>query len=195
MRYTLCMNKKQIVTVPDSRLRQRSKRVGVITDETKAIAEQMSQATLEWEATRQSEVGVALAAVQIGELERIVVIRSNPDDKRDRSFETFINPEIVKYEGDPVEEPEGCLSIPDTYGVVPRYPRIRIKALDLNGRTIRMKIDGFLARVLQHEVDHLHGKLFVDYVVEDNFYKIMDNGKFDSISTEEIDQARVLWRC
>lgn len=189
------MDKNQIVTVPDPRLRQRSRRVGVVTPETRKIAEQMRRATLDWEATRESEVGVALAAVQIGELERIVVIRSNPEDKQDSGFETFINPEIAKYEGEPVAEPEGCLSIPDTYGVVPRYPAVKVKALDLEGKPFRMKVEGFLARVFQHEIDHLHGKLFVDYVIDDKFYKILDDGKFDKLKSEEIETARLLWRC
>jgi peptide deformylase len=161
------MSKEHIITVPDARLRRISERVGIITPETTDIAERMIAATKDWEAYRRSEVGVALAAVQIGELQRIVVIRTNPEDKENPDFQILINPQITKHEGQPVTEPEGCLSIPDIYGVVPRYPVVRIKALDINGRPTRFKAEGFLARVFQHEIDHMHGKLFVDKVEDE----------------------------
>lgn len=184
---------EHIISVPDERLRQHAQRVGVITDDVVDTIETMKAAALAWENTRENEVGVALAAPQIGVLERIVIVRSHPDDKTDQEFETFINPEITKYEGELGAEPEGCLSIPDTYGIVPRYETVRIAAMDIHGAAFRMKASGFLARVLQHEIDHLHGSLFVDTVQDDAFYKITDNGKLTPLPTHEIDSARVLW--
>lgn len=195
MVYTACMDADKIISVPDPQLRQRARRVGAITQETRDIVETMKTAAVEWEKSRENEVGVALAAPQIGVLERIVIVRSHPEDKDNHEFEVFINPEITKYEGERETEPEGCLSVPDMYGVVARYGTIRVSAMDLDGRTFRMKAHGFLARVLQHEIDHLHGKLFVDTVEDDAFYKIMDNGKLTPLPQHEIDSARVLWHC
>ncbi len=189
------MQKDKIIAVPDQQLRQRARRVGVITDEVKQTIETMEAAALDWEKSRNNEVGVALAAPQIGVLERIVIVRSQPDNKDSQEFEVLINPEIVKYENEYSAAPEGCLSVPDIYGMVPRYEIIRISAMDMEGQTFRMKAKGFLARVLQHEIDHLHGKLFVDKVENNAFYKIMDNGQLKPITQEELDSARVLWHC
>lgn len=186
-------SKESIISVPDKRLWQRSQRVGIITNEVKQLVEEMKSATLDWEKNRGHEVGVALAAPQIGSLERVVIVRKHIDDKQSREFEVLINPEITRHEGDVVEEPEGCLSVPDMYGLVPRYETVKVSALDLDGRPIRMKTSGFLARVLQHEIDHLHGKLFVDKVNDDKFYKILNDGKLKPLEQDEIDSARVLW--
>lgn len=187
------MQKDKIISVPDQQLRERARRVGVVTEDVARTIEMMKAAALEWEQSRDNEVGVALAAPQIGVPERIVIVRSYPDDKNNQEFETFINPEILKYEGERETEPEGCLSVPDMYGLVPRYTSIRVAAMDTEGRTFRMKATGFLARVLQHEIDHLHGVLFVDTVEDKAFYKITDNGKLAPLTQKEVDDARVLW--
>lgn len=187
------MKNSAIISVPDTRLRSISQRIGVITDDTRQLVDQMATATLEWEAGRSSEVGVALAAVQIGELKRAVIVRLNPEDKTSQDFEVFLNPEIVKHEGELVTEPEGCLSVPDVYGLVPRHETVRIKALGLNGHPIKLKASGFLARVFQHEIDHLHGKLFVDRVENNKFYNILENGKLEPLTQQQLDRARLLW--
>jgi len=189
------MSKSDIISVPDTRLRQTSSRIGIITEETQELIARMEAATLDWEASRTSEVGVALAAVQIGTLERVVIIRSNPDDKKSRDFEVFINPKITKYEGNIVDEPEGCLSIPDIYAYVPRHDKVRISALDARGNEVRLKASGFLARVFQHEIDHLHGKLFTDHVTSGAFYNIMKDGELEPINQADLDANRVLWDC
>lgn len=176
-------------------MRNRSRRVGYIDDSIAKTIEDMKAATLAWEATRNSEVGVALAAVQIGVLERIVIVRSNPEDRKSEEFQVFINPKITKYEGEVVAQPEGCLSIPDIYASVPRHETVRVSAEDEKGKPVRIKAHGFLARVFQHEIDHLHGKLFVDRVEEDKFYQIMEDGKLEPLETAKIDAARVLWDC
>jgi len=181
------MNKSDIIFLPHDSLRQRSVKVGIISDEMKQLIEDMKTATLDWEASREHEVGVALAAVQINKLYRIIVIRENFDDKNNTNFDVFINPKIVKYEGEVVSDFEGCLSVQDVYGKVPRNTKVRVSAMDENGREIRIRAEGFLARVFQHEIDHTNGKLFVDHIRDtpDAFYKLGDTGKIEELSDEE----------
>ncbi|MBI5357882.1 peptide deformylase, partial [Candidatus Saccharibacteria bacterium] len=147
------MNKDNIITLPNENLRKRSRRILVITDGVKKLAQDMQDATLSWEDSRQHEVGVALAAVQVDKLQRLVVIRNSFEDKTDRSFQILINPEITKLSGEIIEDFEGCLSVKGIYGKVPRYEKVKVKALDLDGREVRVTAEGFLARVLQHEID------------------------------------------
>src|SRR6266403_881849 len=175
-------NAKDIITIPHPMLRERSQRIGHVDHDTQALAEDMIAATLDWEASREHEFGAALAAVQIARPYRVVVIRNDFDDKDDKSFSVFINPEIVKAEGEPVEELEGCLSVKDIYGSVARYPKVKIKALNLEGRQVRVTATGFLARVFQHEIDHTNGVVFVDRI--DNprkLFKLEADGKFTPI--------------
>ena len=176
-----------IIVLPDKHLRQKSKRVAIITDEVRRVIQDMMDATLDWEATRPHEVGVALAAIQIDKAYKVVIIRNDFDNKDDRSFHIYINPEIVKLEGEIKEDFEGCLSVKDIYGKVPRYDKIRVKALDENGKPIRVRANGFLARVFQHEVDHTNGKVFVDHIKGhiDAFYRLTDDGKLEPIAYEE----------
>lgn len=185
---------EEIVTVPDERLRQATHRVQVFNQEVEDLIEHMQRTALEWEQGRAHEVGVALAAPQVGAAERVVIIRQDLEHTDNQEFEVFVNPRISKYEGDVTYEAEGCLSIPDVYGMVPRYEQIRLDALDTSGRPRRLKARGFLARVLQHEVDHLHGKLFVDKVTNDDFYEITDNGQLSPLSQEQLDATRVFWQ-
>ena len=180
------MNLKDIITIPDPKLRQRSKRIGHIDDDTRRLARDMIAATLDWEATREHEFGAALAAVQVAHLDRLVVIRDDFDDKANKSFSVFINPEIVKAEGEPTEELEGCLSVKDIYGSVNRYPKVKVKALNLDGQPVRVTATGFLARVFQHEIDHTNGIVFVDRV--DNprkLFRLESDGKFTALNPTE----------
>lgn len=188
--------KDMIITLPDLRLRQRSKKITFSSEKTLALIQAMEEATLDWEDNRDHEVGVALAAVQIGELERVVVVRNNFDDKNDRTFSVFINPEIVKLEGDIIEDYEGCLSIKDIYGRVKRYSKVRVKAYDINGKELRFKAEGFLARVFQHEIDHTNGITFIDHIKDssDAFYSLGENGELTKIDYEKnIRNSRILW--
>jgi peptide deformylase len=150
------MTKNDIIHLPNPKLRQRSSRIGHIDGSIKQIAEDMIATTLDWEKSRPHEVGAALAAVQIGQLYRIIVIREDFEDRTNPSFAVFINPEIVKVEGEPITDMEGCLSVPDIYGKIARFPKIKVKALNLDGRPLRLTASGFLARVFQHEIDHLN---------------------------------------
>lgn len=177
------MNLADIITIPSPKLRERSKRIGHIDNATRQLAHDMIAATLDWEATREHEFGAALAAVQVAHLDRLVVIRDDFDDKANKSFSVFINPEIVKAEGEPTEELEGCLSVKDIYGSVLRYPKVKVKALNLNGQPVRVTATGFLARVFQHEIDHTNGIVFVDRV--DNprkLFRLEADGKFTPLN-------------
>lgn len=190
------MTKDDIITLPNEHLREKSARVHVITDETRALVEAMTKAALDWEDSRPHEISAALAAVQIDRLDRIVIIRSDFDDKANREFTPLINPEIVKYEGSLIEDYEGCLSVSKVYGKVKRYSRIRLKALDIDGNEIRLKADGFLARVIQHEVDHTNGTVFIDHIRNDHtaFYTLDDTGELQPLDYDtHIKDNHALW--
>ena len=190
------MTKDDIIALPNPHLRQKSKRVGIITDEIRDIVDAMEKATIDWDQSRDHEVGVALAAVQIDKLYKIVVVRNNFDDKNDHSFTVFINPEIAKTEGALVEDFEGCLSVRNVYGKVPRYPKVKVKALDIVGKEFRVTAEGFLARIFQHEIDHTNGVVFIDHI-KDNpeaFYHLADDGKLEPLDYQkDVADNRILW--
>lgn len=190
------MTKDDIIALPNPHLRQKSQRVGVITDEIKQIVQEMKDATIDWDESREHEVGVALAAIQIDKLFRIVIVRNNYDDKNDHEFTVFINPELTKAEGEPVADFEGCLSVRDVYGKVPRYPKVKVKALDLNGKAFRVTAEGFLARVFQHEIDHTNGVVFIDHIKDDSqaFFHLDDAGKLQPLDYEkDVKNNSLLW--
>jgi peptide deformylase len=178
------MTAKDIITLPHPMLHERSRRIGHVDADVQKLAEDMIAATLDWEASREHEIGAALAAVQVAQPYRVVVIRNDFDNKADRSFSAFLNPEIAKVEGEPVEELEGCLSVKDVYGSVARYPKVKIKALNLEGRPIRITATGFLARVFQHEIDHTNGIVFTDHVTNPHkMFQLTGEGKFIPVSS------------
>jgi peptide deformylase len=188
------MTRKNIITLPNGHLRQKSQRVHVVTDEIKELVTDMQSATLDWEDSRPHELGVALAAVQVDRLDRVVVVRNDFDNKDDRTFIALINPEIVKFEGTTVYDHEGCLSVPDIYGLVPRASKVRVRAIDEQGREVRMKAQGFLARVLQHEIDHTNGILFVDHIKDqDVFFTLTKDGKLKKAAYDTIAKNSILW--
>ncbi len=188
--------KEHIITLPNTHLRQRSKKIGLIDDKVQQLIEHMKTATLDWEDSREHEIGVALAAIQIDQPLRVVVIRSNFNNKSDRTFRVFINPEITKYEGKLVKDYEGCLSIKDVYGYVERSEQIRVKALDADGKAIRIKAEGFLARIFQHEIDHTNGVVFIDHIKEEPeaFFKLDEQGNLKALDYEkDVRNNRILW--
>jgi peptide deformylase len=158
------MTKEDIIALPNPHLRQKSQRVGVITPEIQRVVADMEAATISWDESREHEVGVALAAVQIDQLYKIVVVRNNYNDKSDHTFAVFINPEITKFEGSVQDDYEGCLSVKDIYGKVPRHTKVRVKALDINCKEFRVTADGFMDRIFQHEIDHTNGIVFIDQI-------------------------------
>lgn len=189
----VAMTRDDIITLPHPSLRKKSVRVHVITDETKQLIDDMKAAALDWEDSRPHEIAVALAAVQINRLQRVVIVRGDFENKEDRSFTVLINPEIVKYEGEVVTEHEGCLSVRDIYGAVPRHSKIRLKALDESGQEVRAKAEGFLARVLQHEVDHTNGTCFIDHIEkqEDAFFVLTDKGELEPTPYASVVEAGI----
>ncbi len=169
----------------------------VITDETRKLVDDMTSASLDWEDSRPHEISAALAAVQIDNLQRVVIIRSNFEDKAERTFTTLINPEIIKLEGELISDYEGCLSVKNIYGMVPRHSKVRIKAMDIHGNEIRFKAEGFLARVIQHEIDHTNGIVFVDHIKDkaDAFYTLDEKGELQPLDYEKhIRNNRILWQ-
>lgn len=191
------MTKDDIIALPNPHLRKKSQRVGIITPAIKQVINDMIDATVNWDESREHEVGVALAAVQIDQLYRIVVVRNDYDNKEDLTFTTFINPEIVKLEGEIVEDYEGCLSVPDVYGKVPRYNKVRIKALDINGKPIRVTAEGFLARIFQHEIDHTQGIVFIDHIKDkhDAFFRLTASGKLEQLNyDDDVRDNSILWQ-
>lgn len=154
----------------------------------------MEKALLDWEQTREHEVGVALAAIQIDQPIRVVVVRNNYDNKEDKTFDVFINPVITKLEGPIEEDYEGCLSVKDIYGRVPRHTKARVKALGLSGREFRVTLEGFLARVLQHEVDHTNGIMYVDHIKNnpEAFFRLNTKGELEPLNATELEASRIL---
>lgn len=190
------MKKEHVITLPNPHLREKSQRVHVVTDETHALIEDLTSAALDWEASRAHEISAAIAAVQVDRLERVIIVRSDFDRKSNKDFTALINPEIVKYEGDIVEDYEGCLSVKKVYGKVPRYSKVRVKALDITGAEVRLKAEGFLARVLQHEIDHTNGVVFIDHIKDkpDAFYTLDERGELEPLDyAEHIENNPVLW--
>jgi peptide deformylase len=180
-------SKDDIITLPNGHLRQKSAKVGLITDDIKKVVQEMEAATIDWEASRSHEVGVALAAIQIDSPLKIVVVRNNYDNKEDHSFTAFINPEITKFDGEMVEDYEGCLSVKDVYGKVPRYDKVKVKAIGLDGKELRATAEGFLARIFQHEIDHCNGIMFIDHIkdIPEAFYKLKEDGGLEELDYDK----------
>lgn len=190
------MTKDDIIALPNSHLRQKSRKVGLITADIKQIIDDMKAATINWDQSREHEVGVALAAVQIDRLYKIVIVRNNYDDKSDQAFSTFINPVITKLTGELVEDYEGCLSVPDVYGKVQRYSQVKLKALNEDGQEFRVSAEGFLARIFQHEIDHTNGIVFIDHIKAspEAFYKLQADGKLEPLNYEQdVKTNSILW--
>ncbi len=144
----------EIVKEPNQILHQKLEAVTEITSEIKELISGMRAKMVEAE-------GIGLAANQIGKNLQLFVIDKKLAEEN-KVPDAFINPEISEYSREKDEMEEGCLSIPEYYIAVPRSKKIKIKALDENGKKIRFKAKGFLARVLQHETDHLNGLLIKD---------------------------------
>ena len=141
-----------IRTLPDPILRQKARRVTRIDDKLQQLIDNMID-------TMRDAQGVGLAANQVGSLQRVVVIEI-PEDEQ---VYVLINPEITRRQGERVVE-EGCLSIPGYRGELSRSVKVRVRALDRNGQTIKIKAEGLLAQALEHETDHINGTLYVDHL-------------------------------
>ena len=142
-----------ILHFPDPRLRNQARPVERVDDDVRQLIDDMFE-------TMYAAPGIGLAAIQVNRPQRVIVM----DVSEDRSQPlALVNPEILERHG--VEEmDEGCLSVPGVYETVQRADRVRVRALDRAGEPFEMEADGLLAVCIQHEIDHLDGKLFVDYL-------------------------------
>lgn len=176
-----------IITTPDPRLRQKCKKVNHVDDEVRDMVKNMIQNCLDWEKDHEFEISAALAAPQLGYDRRIIVVREDTENKENADFIPLINPEVIKTEGKTIYDYEGCLSVPSIYGKVPRPAKARIKAQTIDGQEVRIKADGFLARTLLHEIDHLNGILFIDHIkgVKDAFYRLNDKGDLEPVDYDK----------
>jgi len=148
------MAKLDILEFPDPRLRTVAKPVEKVDDELRKLIDDMFE-------TMYACPGIGLAATQVDVHQRLIVMDLSEDQTQPR---VFINPEITPLTDEVAPYEEGCLSVPGFYEKVQRPARVRIKALDRDGNTFEEEADELLATCIQHEIDHLDGKLFVDYV-------------------------------
>ena len=146
---------REIVMYGSQVLRQKAAPVKAVDAGIKALIQDL------FDSMRQAE-GVGLAAPQIGVLEQVIVVDVSAQEP-DKPPLALVNPKILSVVGTVVAE-EGCLSLPDLYGEVKRPAQVEIEALDAHGEPFKFAADGYYARVLLHEVDHLDGKLFIDYI-------------------------------
>jgi peptide deformylase len=142
-----------ILHYPDPRLHTRAKPVAVVDEGIRKLAADMAE-------TMYAAPGIGLAATQVNVHQRLLVLDISEDKSQ---LQVFINPEILSKEG-ACEGEEGCLSVPGIYETVKRSERVRVRALNLDGQPFEVEADGLLAVCLQHEIDHLDGKVFIEYL-------------------------------
>ena len=155
-----------IIETPDPRLKQVSAPVDGVTDELRAFMDDMLD-------TMYAAPGIGLAAIQVGRPDRVLVIdlqempegsEDDPEAEPIRKPLYFVNPEFIEVSDEVTSYNEGCLSVPEMYAEIDRPTWVRARWLDYDGQPHEEKIDGFLATVLQHEMDHLEGILFIDHL-------------------------------
>ncbi len=159
------MSLRPIVTVPNPVLREKAKPVRQITPEMQNLIDDMVE-------TMREAPGVGLAAPQVGVGMQVMVVeyaegRENADADADaepkpKKLYALVNPEISRHSKETELGKEGCLSIPDYMGEVERYSTVTVKGLDRHGKSFKIKAKGWLARIFQHEIDHINGVLFID---------------------------------
>jgi len=150
------MTIRNILTYPDKFLRQTAIAVTTFDDDLQVLIDDMIE-------TMYDEPGVGLAAIQVGS-DQSVVVYDVTQTEGERKAEALINPRIVSREGSMISEDEGCLSVPDFRSDVTRDAHIRVEGMDRQGNPLAIDADNFLAIVLQHEIDHLNGVLFIDRI-------------------------------
>lgn len=173
----------QVRIYGDTILRKKAKLVRDIDDELRHLIEQMA------ETMRASQIGVGLAAPQVGRLVRVAIVREDADD--DVPIHCLINPRLVEREEEQTGS-EGCLSFPTLRADVQRPLRVLVEALNPDGDKIHLEAEGFLARVLAHEIDHLNGVLFIDRAERDSLgWLIPDENADDGyrIESTSLDQV------
>ena len=147
---------REIIILPDKRLRQVSEPVKSITADVRALIDDMFE-------TMYKAPGVGLAAIQVGVAQRIVTADTAKKDEP-KNPQVFINPEVLWSSDEKSTYEEGCLSIPEYYEEVERPTQVKVRFMGLDGKTQEVEADGLLATVLQHEIDHINGVLFIDHI-------------------------------
>ena len=154
------MSRREIVIHDDPRLRKKSRRVRKITPQVQELVEDMIE-------TMRSANGIGLAAIQVGVPERIIIVQAPPEDEESEEWGPLyavINPKLARRSREMEEGIEGCLSVPGWVGEVTRHGIVTVKGSDVKGRPVRIKAEGLLARIFQHEIDHCDGVLFIDHI-------------------------------
>ena len=147
---------RDILIIPDKKLRLKSEPVGKVTADIRKLVEDMFE-------TMYEAPGIGLAAIQVGVAKRVVTMDLSKKDGPENP-QVFINPEIVWSSEELSTYEEGCLSIPDIHEDVDRPARVRVKFLDLDGKAHEEEADGLFATCIQHEIDHTNGVLFIDHI-------------------------------
>ena len=158
---------REIVVVENPILRRKAKKIVKITPEHRKLIEDMID-------TMRDAPGVGLAAPQVGVSERLIVVEYAPEDESEENGDkpakkkklyVMLNPEIVSASEEKVQGAEGCLSVPGWVGDVMRHKSVVVRGLNRNGQKIKVNAEGWLARIFQHEIDHLDGVLYIDKLV------------------------------
>ena len=168
-----------IITFPDKILRKKARKIKTIDKSIKSLSYDMLD-------TMNDAGGIGLAANQVGVLKRLIVVQI-PEEEEPR---IYINPEIIYREGSRLVE-EGCLSVPGFVGTVERSIWVKFRALNLESKTVRIKADSLLAQVLEHEVDHLNGILYMDHLSEHEKLRPISEEEYSSTlrPTQKLNQA------
>ena len=185
------MAKRDILIIPDKRLRLKSEPVAAIDRSVRALIDDMFE-------TMYEAPGIGLAAIQIGVPKRVITMDLAKKDEP-KAPQVFINPEVTWHSEEKAIYEEGCLSIPEYYEEVERPASVKVKYLDLDGKTHEIEASGLLATCLQHEIDHTNGILFIDYIsklkrdmVMKKFKKAQKRGETTRATyTEETPEHRI----
>jgi peptide deformylase len=171
------MAKLKLLHYPDDRLRTVAKPVSIVDDRIRQIVSDMAE-------TMYAAPGIGLAATQVNIHERIILVDVSEDQT---DLKVLINPEVIAQGDERKVFQEGCLSVPGIYDDVERPDAIRVRALNEHGETLEFDADGLLSVCIQHEIDHLNGKVFVDYLsrlkqgrIKTKMIKAKENGTLDS---------------
>ena len=174
------MTVRDVITVGDERLREKSQEIKEITPEMETLIDDMIE-------TMRESNGVGLAAVQVAELVRLIVVEMPEDEEQPNSGKLYVvvNPEIVKSSDELEMGIEGCLSIPGYVGEVERQTEVTVRGLNRHGRRQRIRAQGFLARVLQHEIDHTEGVLYIDRLTAPDRIWPVEEGEEERVEAEK----------
>jgi peptide deformylase len=172
------MATREIITIGHPTLRQKARKVTKFGPELRQLIDDMIE-------TMRKAPGVGLAAPQVSVAERVIVVELPADEEEGTPAElyAFVNPEIIKMSHDVEDGQEGCLSVPGYVGEVPRYTMVVVRGQDARGKPQRVRAKDYLARIFQHEIDHLDGVLFID--------RVEDPSKIHKITPEEAAEPTV----